>query len=165
MASNYSFDVVSDFDRQELINVVDQLKREVIQRYDLKDTNTEINLGENELIIITASDLSLQSIEVVLRQKTTKRNLSLKIFDFQPSQTISGNKVKQVILLRKGLSKEIAKKLSKSIRDQLKKVNVSIQGDALRISSKNKDDLQSAMNFLRSQEESLEIPLQYENFR
>ena len=73
MANAYSFDVVSDFDRQELVNAVDQLKREVVQRYDLKDTNTEINLEETELVITTASDLTLQAIQDVLRQKATKR--------------------------------------------------------------------------------------------
>jgi len=82
MAASYSFDVVSDFDRQELVNAIDQLKREVSQRYDLKDSNTQIDLEEEELIITTASDLTLQSIQDVLRQKATKRNLSLKIFEY-----------------------------------------------------------------------------------
>ena len=163
--SAYSFDVVSDFDRQELVNAVDQLKREVVQRYDLKDTNTEINLEETELVITTASDLTLQSIQDVLRQKATKRNLSLKIFDFKTPEPSSGNRVTQRTLLKKGLTQEMAKKLSKIIRDSLKKVNVSIQGERLRVTGKNKDDLQSAISLLRAKEEELDMPLQFENYR
>ena len=83
MADTYSFDVVSDFDRQELVNAVDQVRRDVGTRYDLKDSATEISLDETSLTITTASDMTLQAVEDVLRQKATKRNLSLKIFDFQ----------------------------------------------------------------------------------
>ena len=165
MAGSYSFDVVSDYDRQELVNAIDQLKREVDQRYDLKDSDTQIELSENVLIITTASDMTLQAIETVLRQKATKRNLSLKIFDFQTPDSASGNRVRQEVLFRKGLSQELAKKLSKIIRDQIKKVNVSIQGEAIRISGKNKDDLQEAMSILRKQEDEIEVPLQYQNYR
>ena len=165
MAATSSFDVVSDFDRQELVNVVDQCRREVLQRYDLKDTNTEIQLEETELIVTTSSDMTLTAIEDILRQKATKRNLSLKIFDFQPPESSGGNRVLQRVLLRKGLSQEIAKKLSKVVRDQLKKISVSIQGDSLRVTGKNKDDLQSAISLLRQQEDALEVPLQFENYR
>ncbi len=83
MADTYSFDVVSDFDRQELVNAIDQARRDVSTRYDLKDSNTEIDLEEASFTITTASDMTLQAVEDVLRQKATKRNLSLKIFDFQ----------------------------------------------------------------------------------
>ena len=165
MAGTYSFDVVSDFDRQELVNAIDQLKREVDQRYDLKDSKTNIDLADDELIITTASDMTLQAIEAALRQKATKRGLSLKIFDFQKPEVTSGNRVRQKILLKKGLSQEIAKRLSKVIRDQLKKINVSIQGDSLRITGKNKDDLQEAILILRAQEDEVEVPLQYQNYR
>ena len=165
MASTYSFDVVSDFDRQELNNVVDQLKREVNQRYDLKDSNTIITIEENQLIITTSTDMTLKSIQDALRQKATKRNLSLKIFDFQKIETIGGNLVMQIVKLRKGLSQEISKKLSKLVRDNMKKVTVSIQGDSLRVSGKNKDDLQTAINLIKKQEEDLEIALQFQNFR
>lgn len=165
MATTYSFDVVSDYDRQELVNAIDQVKREVDQRYDLKDSNTEIELKENSIIITTSSDMTLQSVEAVLRQKATKRNLSLKIFDFQSPESIGGNRLRQEVLLRKGLSQELAKKLSKIIRDEIKKVNASIQGDAIRITGKNKDDLQEVISILRKQEDEIEVPLQYENYR
>lgn len=163
MADTYSFDVVSDFDRQELVNTIDQVRRDVGQRYDLKDSNTEIEVEETSLTITTASDMTLQAVEDVLRQKATKRNLSLKIFDFQTPEAVGGNRVKQVVKLRKGLSQELAKQLSKTVRDELKKVTVSIQGDSLRITGKNKDDLQQAITLLKSQD--VEVPLQFENYR
>jgi len=165
MPDTYSFDVVSDFDRQELVNAVDQLRREVSQRYDLKDSDSVFDLEDAELVITTSSEMTLKSIADILRQKATKRNLSLKIFDFQSSEPSAGNRVKQRVVLRKGLTQELAKKLSKSVRDALKKVNVSIQGESLRITGKSKDDLQSAMAILREREEALEVPLQFENYR
>ena len=163
MADTYSFDVVSDFDRQELVNTMDQVRRDVGQRFDLKDSGTEIDLEETSLTITTASDMTLQAVEDVLRQKATKRNLSLKIFDFQAPEAVGGNKVKQVVKLRKGLSQELAKKLSKTVRDELKKVTVAIQGESLRITGKNKDDLQQAIQLLKAQD--VDVPLQFENYR
>ena len=163
MADTYSFDVVSDFDRQELVNTIDQLRRDVSQRYDLKDSNTEIELEETAIVITTASDMTWTAAVDVLRQKATKRNLSLKIFDEQTPETVGGNRIKQEIKLRKGLSQEIAKKLSKTVRDELKKVTVSIQGESLRVTGKNKDDLQSAIQLLKEQD--IEVPLQFQNYR
>lgn len=163
MADTYSFDVVSDFDRQELVNAVDQVRREVGQRYDLKDSATEIDVEEGSLTIITASDMTLEAVADVLRQKATKRNLSLKIFDFQTPEPVGGNRVKQVVKLRKGLNQELAKQLSKKVRDQVKKVTVAIQGESLRVTGKNKDDLQEVIQLLRA--EDVEVPLQFENYR
>ncbi len=163
MADTYSFDVVSDFDRQELVNAIDQLRREVGQRYDLKDSDSEIELENDQIIITSSSDMTCKSIEDILRQKAIKRNLSLKIFDFQETQSAGGNRVTQKILLRKGLSQEMAKKLSKAVRDQLKKINVSIQGESLRVTGKSKNDLQEAITILK--ELDIEAPLQFENYR
>ena len=165
MPSSYSFDVVSEFDHQELVNAIDQLRREVDQRYDLKDSKTKIEIQENELSIVSLSEMTIQSVKDILLQKATKRNLSLKIFDFQKIETIGGNLVMQNVILRKGLPQEISKKLSKLVRDSIKKVTVSIQGDRLRITGKNKDDLQSAINLLRKEEDDLDIALQFENYR
>ena len=161
--ASFSFDVVSDFDRQELVNTLDQVRRDVAQRYDLKDSGTEIELEESSLTITTASDMTLDAVVDVLRQKATKRDLSLKIFDFQPAEAVGGNKVKQQVVLRKGLSQELAKQLSKTVRDELKKVTVAIQGDSLRITGKSKDDLQQAIQLLKAQD--VEVPLQFENYR
>ena len=165
MPSSYSFDVVSEFDQQELVNAIDQLRREVDQRYDLKDSKTKIDIKEDELSIVSISDMTIESVKDILLQKATKRNLSLKIFDFQKIETIGGNMVMQIVKLKKGLPQEISKKISKLVRDNMKKVTVSIQGDSLRITGKNKDDLQSVINLIKKQEDDLEIALQFQNYR
>ncbi len=165
MPSSYSFDVVSEFDQQELVNAIDQLRREVDQRYDLKDSKTKIDINEDQLSIVSLSDMTIESVKDILLQKATKRNLSLKIFDFQKIENVGGNMVMQIVKLRKGLSQEISKKLSKLVRDNMKKVTVSIQGDSLRVTGKNKDDLQSVINLIKKQEEDLEVALQFQNYR
>ena len=165
MAENFSFDIVSDFDRQELVNTIDQVNRETSQRYDLKGTNTSIELDQENIFIVTDSELTLNSVIDILRQKATKRKLSLKIFDFKSIEVISGNRIKQTINLKKGLNQEIAKKISKEIRNAFKKINVSIQGDNLRVASKSKNDLQLVIKMLDKFEESLNVPLQTNNYR
>ena len=107
MAENFSFDVVSDFDRQELVNALDQVKREISQRYDLKGTDTSLDLEKENIFITTNSELTLNSVIDNIRQKSIKRKLSLKIFDFSSIEVVSGNKVKQTISLKKGLNQEI----------------------------------------------------------
>ena len=143
MAENFSFDVVSDFDRQELVNALDQVKREISQRYDLKGTDTSLDLEKDNIFITTNSELTLNSVIDIMRQKAIKRKLSLKIFDYDDIEAVSGNKVKQTITLKKGLNQEIAKKISKNLRDEIKKINVSINGETLRVTSKSKNDLQT----------------------
>ena len=165
MAEIFSFDVVSDFDRQELVNTLDQVKREISQRYDLKGTDTSVDLDKENIFIITDSELTLNAVNDIIRQKALKRNLSLKIFDYGEIETVSGNKVKQTILLKQGIKQEIAKKISKNIRDQIKKINVSINGETLRVVSKSKNDLQLAIKLVNELEESLNIPLKANNFR
>jgi len=165
MAESFSFDIVSDFDRQELVNTLDQVKREISQRYDLKGTDTSVDLDKENIYIVTNSELTLNAVNDIIRQKAIKRNLSLKIFDYGEIETVSGNKVKQTILLKQGIKQEIAKKISKSIRDRIKKINVSINGDTLRVSSKSKNDLQLAIKIVSELEESLNIPLKANNFR
>ena len=165
MAESFSFDVISDFDRQELVNTLDQVKREISQRYDLKGTDTTVDLDKENIFITTNSELTLNSVNDIIRQKAIKRNLSLKIFDYGEIETVSGNKLKQTILLKQGIKQEIAKKISKSIRDQFKKINVSINGETPRVPSKSKNDLQLAIKLISQLEESLNIPLKANNFR
>ena len=165
MAESFSFDVVSDFDRQELVNTLDQVKREISQRYDLKSTETLVELDKENIFIITNSELTLNAVNDIIRQKAIKRNLSLKIFDYGEIEVASGNRVKQTILLKQGIKQEIAKKISKNIRDQIKKINVSINGETLRVASKSKNDLQLAIKIISGLEESLNIPLKANNFR
>ena len=165
MAESFSFDVVSDFERQELVNALDQVKREILQRYDLKGTDTMIDLDKENIFITTNSELTLNAVNDIIRQKAIKRNLSLRIFEYGEIEIVSGNKVRQIILLKQGIKQEIAKKISKNIRDQIKKINVSINGETLRVSSKSKNDLQLAIKLVRDLEESLNIPLKANNFR
>ena len=163
MASTYSFDVVSDFDRQELVNAIDQTIRDVKSRYDLKDTKSTVELGEQTIIINTDSEFTLDAVQKLLREKAAKRNLSQKIFEVGKIESASGNRVRQEITLKKGISQDIAKKISKLIRDDFKKVQASIQGDAVRVSAKNKDELQTVIHRLKQEE--LPIDLQFTNYR
>ncbi|HEY9837557.1 MAG TPA: YajQ family cyclic di-GMP-binding protein [Vampirovibrionales bacterium] len=163
MASTYSFDIVSDFDRQELVNTIDQTNREITSRYDLKDTNTTVELGDDEIVINTNSKMTLEAVHSVLQQKAVKRNLSLKIFDYGKEESASGNRIRQVIKLKKGIAQEVGKQITKLLRDELKKVQGSIQGDAVRVSSKSKDDLQEAMQLIK--QEDWPVALQFTNYR
>ncbi len=165
MASESSFDIVSDFDRQELVNALDQARREIGTRYDLKDTGTEITLSDNALTISTDNEMSLRSVRDIIETKMLRRNLSLKILDFGTVTTSSGGRVQQLATLRKGIDAELAKKIQKMIRDQFPKVQGRIQGDALRIASKSRDELQAVIKFMREQEGDLPVPLQYTNYR
>ncbi|MEH2192914.1 MAG: YajQ family cyclic di-GMP-binding protein [Nostoc sp.] len=163
MASTFSFDIVSDFDRQELVNAVDQVIRDIKGRYDLKDTETTVELVEESINVSTDSEFTLDSVHTVLREKAAKRNLSQKIFEFGKVESASGNRVRQEIKLKKGISQEIAKQISKLIRDEFKKVQASIQGDAVRVSAKSKDDLQEIMQRLK--QEDYPVALQFTNYR
>ncbi|MBE9199850.1 MULTISPECIES: YajQ family cyclic di-GMP-binding protein [unclassified Nodularia (in: cyanobacteria)] len=163
MASTYSFDIVSDFDRQELVNAVDQVVRDIKGRYDLKDTQTTLELNEQSINVSTDSEFTLDSVHTILREKAAKRNLSQKIFEFGKVESASGNRVRQEITLKKGISQEIAKQISKLIRDEFKKVQASIQGDSVRVSAKVKDDLQDVMQ--RVKQEDFPVALQFTNYR
>jgi uncharacterized protein YajQ (UPF0234 family) len=163
MASTFSFDIVSDFDRQELVNTVDQVVRDVKSRYDLKDTQTTVELNEQNITISTDSEFTLESVHTILREKAAKRNLSQKIFDFGKVDSASGNRVRQEITLKKGINQEIAKQISKLIRDDFKKVQSSIQGDSIRVTAKSKDDLQIVIQRLK--QEDFPVALQFTNYR
>ncbi|OKH40761.1 YajQ family cyclic di-GMP-binding protein [[Phormidium ambiguum] IAM M-71] len=163
MASTYSFDIVSDFDYQELVNAVDQTNRDISSRYDLKDTKTTVELGKDTITVNTDSEFTLDAVHTILQTKAAKRQLSLKIFDYGKIESASGNRVRQEITLKKGISQEIAKQISKFIRDEFKKVQASIQGDAVRVSAKDKDELQAVIQRLK--QEDYPVALQFTNYR
>ncbi len=166
MAKDCSFDVVSEFDRQELVNAVDQVKREVSSRFDLKDSNSDINLDSDKSITITTNDeMKLRNIYDILQSKLVKRNLSIRILDPQPVENALGGNVRQVYKLKKGLTQELAKKISSDIKDMKIKVQPSIQGDSVRVSGKDKDDLQMVIRMLKQNEEKYDYPLQFTNYR
>lgn len=163
MASSASFDIVSDFDMQELRNAVDQTVREVQTRYDLKDTKSEIELTDAAITINTASEYSLSSVRDILESKLVRRGLSLKILDYGDEEDTSGARVRQVATLRRGIPDDIAKKLTKRIRDEFKKVTPQIQGDAIRVQAKSRDELQAVIQSLKA--ENLAVALQFINYR
>ncbi|MGA1131065.1 MAG: YajQ family cyclic di-GMP-binding protein [Prochlorotrichaceae cyanobacterium] len=163
MASTASFDIVSEFDYQELVNAVDQTRRELTTRFDLKDTKSEIELGESTLTLHSASEFTLDAVKTILQTKAAKRNLSLKIFEDGKIESAMGARVRQEIRLKKGIETELAKRIMKEIKTEFKKIQVSIQGDSLRVTSKSKDELQQVIQFLKQGD--WPIALQFTNYR
>lgn len=166
MAKDCSFDIVSEFDKQELVNAIDQTKREITSRFDLKDSNSDVVLEADKSITITTNDdMKLRNIIDILQGKMVKRNISIKILDPQSVENALGGNVRQVFNLKKGLTQELAKKITALIKDSKLKVQASIQGEQVRVSGKSKDDLQSVIKLLKEKEDSLNIPLQFTNYR
>jgi uncharacterized protein YajQ (UPF0234 family) len=163
MAGEVSFDVVSDFDEQELRNALDQVRREVIQRYDLKGAHVELAQEKARLVLVTDSEMHAHAVRDLIESKAVRRNLSLKIFDWGEVLPAGGNKVREEIGLRRGLSDELARKIVKLIRDEFPKVQPRVQGDAVRVAGKSKDELQRVIVRLRELDET--VPLQFENYR
>ena len=166
MAKDCSFDVVSEFDKQELVNAVDQVKRDILSRFDLKDSGSVVELdGDKTITITTADDMKLRNIYDILQSKFAKRNLSIRILDPQPKESALGGNVRQVYKLKKGLTQELAKIIVADIKNSKIKVQASIQGDQVRVSGKSKDDLQDVITLLSSNAEKYYYPLQFTNYR
>ena len=163
MAGDCSFDIVSQFDEQELVNAIDQTRREVSTRFDLKDTKTEILHTKDTITIVTDSSLTLKSVRDILETKAVRRGLSLKIFNAGKEENAAGSKVRQVIQLQQGLSQDLAKQISKHIRDAYPKVRPQIQGDAIRVVAKSRDELQSVIALIKQKD--YPVALQYINYR
>ncbi|MBE7704311.1 MAG: YajQ family cyclic di-GMP-binding protein [Cyanobacteria bacterium SIG29] len=166
MAKDCSFDIVSEFDKQELVNAVDQVKRELTTRFDLKGSNSDVILDADKSITITTNDeMKLRNILDILQSKMIKRGLSIKILDAQAIENALGGNVRQVFNLKKGLTQELAKKIVADIKNTKLKVQGSIQGEQVRVSGKDKDDLQAIIKMLRENEDKYEVPLQFQNYR
>jgi uncharacterized protein YajQ (UPF0234 family) len=163
MAGDVSFDVVSDFDEQELRNALDQVRREVQQRYDFKGVTVDLTQGKTEVTLLTDDEHRAAAVKDLIESKAIRRNLSLKIFEWGKVEPAGGNKVRQVIGLRRGLGDDLARRISKLIREEFPKVKPQVQGDAVRVSGKSKDDLQRVIARLRQLDEP--VPLQFENYR
>jgi cyclic-di-GMP-binding protein len=163
MAGEISFDVVSDFDEQELRNALDQVRREVQQRYDFKGGHVDLTQEKDRLVLVTDSEMRARAIRDLVESKAVRRNLSLKIFDWGEVVPAGGNKVRQEIPLRRGLPDDLARKLVKLIRDEFPKVQPRVQGDAIRVAGKSRDELQKVIVRLRELDEA--VPLQFENYR
>ena len=165
MPAESTFEIVSEFDRQELANAVDQTQRDVRTRYDLKDSKTELVLGEKELTITADAELHLAAVRDIFETKALRRNLSLKIFKWGAVEEIGGMRVRQIATLQQGIPDDVAKKLQKLIRDQFPKIQPRIQGDALRIGSKSRDDLQAVIKLVKERQDDFTVPLQFTNYR
>jgi uncharacterized protein YajQ (UPF0234 family) len=165
MAGDASFDVVSDYDRQELVNALDQVRREVGTRYDFKGATADIELGKDEIVLKVDSELRAQAMRDLIESKAVRRGLSLKVFDWEKLEPAGGNLFRQRIGLRKGLPEDVAKRISKLLRDDFPKVKGQIQGDAVRVTSKSKDDLQKVIARLREDAEEFPVALQFTNYR
>lgn len=165
MPADASFDVVSEFDRQELVNALDQARREIGTRYDFKGAKAELELGKDEIILRADSESRARAMRDLVESKAIRRGLSLKIFDWGEIEEAGGNTVRQRIGLRSGLPEDLAKKISKLIRDEFPKTKSQIQGDAVRVSGKSKDDLQRVISRLREESEGYPVALQFQNYR
>lgn len=163
MAQDYSFDVVSEYDQQELVNALDQARREIGSRYDFKNVPAEITQEKEQLILLTDSDMHLRAMIDVMQSKLHKRGIDLRVLDPQKAEDAARGNLRQVIKLRKGIAEELARDLNKKIRAAHPKAQVRIEGDKLRVSSKDKDLLQSVIADLKAMD--LEVPLQFTNYR
>ena len=164
MAKDASFDIVSEFDFQELRNAVDQVRKEIATRYDFKGALAEIDLQEEVLVLKAEDEMKLDAMRQMLISRVVARKLSPKILKFEKAEFALGGKSRQVVTLIQALDTENAKKISKMIREQFKTVKPLIQGYSVRVVSKSKDELQQVMAFLREQED-LEVPLVFNNYR
>jgi hypothetical protein len=158
-----SFDVVSDFDQQELVNALDQVRREIATRYDFKNSKCTLELGKTDITLVADDDFRAAAVKDLVQSKAVKRGLSLKIFDWGKAEPAAGGTVRHVIALKRGLTADQAKELSKHVRDHFPKVKVSIQGDALRVISPKKDELQGVIADLRALD--YPVALQFINYR
>jgi len=159
-----SFDVVSEVDRQELRNAIDQAQRELANRYDFKDTNSEIEQNDLVLTLRTSSEDRLRALKVVLEERFVKRNISLKSLDWGKIEQAAGESVRQVVTIKVGVPADKAREINKLIKDKGPKgVSSQTQPNQLRVSSKKRDDLQQTIAMLRAA--NLDLPLQFINFR
>lgn len=164
MAKDSSFDVVSDYDLAEMTNAVDQAQREIMTRFDFKGTAAKLDFAEGKsgVQLEGESDNQLRSIVDVLQSKLVKRGVSLKVLDLS-TKPEEGRVMRWKIPFKKGLDQDKAKKITKLIRDHYPKVKTQIQGDAVRVTSSSRDDLQAVIALLKEQD--FDFPLQFENYR
>ena len=158
-----SFDTVLEADLVEVKNAVDQVAREVGTRFDFKGTSAGIELKDKDITLFGDADFQLQQVEEVLRNKLAKRNVDVRFLDIGKVEKIGGDKVKQVVKVKNGISTEDGKKIQQAIKGAKIKVQGAIQGDAVRVTGTKRDDLQAAMAVIRT--EMKDLPLSFNNFR
>lgn len=160
-----SFDVVSRVDMQEMDNAVNQVKKEVATRYDFRGSKTEVDLDRKQAVvrILTEDEMKLQALQELLIGKAVRRGVDAKAFGFGKAERASGDMVRQEVTIANGLSEEIARRVVKMVKDSKIRVQVAVQGDEVRVSGKNRDDLQAVIAVLRQAD--FDIPLQFVNMR
>ncbi len=163
MAKDSSFDVVSEVNMQEVLNAVHQAKKEVSQRYDFKGSKTEIELNDDIIKVTTEDDFRLNSVIDILKTRLISRKVAIRNLQYGKTEDAAGGMVRQQITIRQGIAVEKAKAMVKDIKASKLKVQASIQGDSIRVSGKNKDDLQKVIALLR--EKDYDIELQFVNYR
>jgi uncharacterized protein YajQ (UPF0234 family) len=164
MASDNSFDIVSKVDIQEVRNAIDQAAKEVHNRFDLKNTHSEIRLeGDEAIQLASADEYKLKAVTEILQQKLVKRGISLKNLTYGKVEPASGSSVRQKITLQQGIASEKAKEIVRLVKDSKKKAQASIQGDTVRISGKDRDTLQEVIALLRGHD--FGIDMQFTNYR
>jgi len=164
MAQDNSFDIISKVDIQEARNAIDQAIKEVRQRFDLKDSHSEITLeGDDTIQLASANEYKLEAVKDILSQKLVKRGVSLKNLTYGKVEPATGQSVRQKITLQQGIPGDKAKEIVRLVKDSKKKAQVSIQGDTVRVSSKDRDELQSIIALLRGKDMGLD--LQFTNYR
>lgn len=164
MAQDNSFDIVSKVDIQEVRNAIDQAMKEIRQRFDLKDSHSDIKLeGSDSIQLASANEYKLEAVKEILGQKLVKRGVSLKNMTYDKLEQAAGQSVRQKISLQQGIPSEKAKEIVKLVKDSKKKAQASIQGDTVRVSSKDRDELQAIIALLRGKD--LGLDLQFTNYR
>ena len=158
-----SFDVVCEANMVEVKNAIEQSNKEISTRFDFKGSDSRVEQKENELTAFADDDFKLSQVKDVLINKMAKRNVDTRFLDYGKVEKIGGDKVKQVITIKKGVTGDLAKKIVRMIKDSKIKVQASIQGDAVRVSGTKRDDLQSIIALLRK--DVSEAPLDFNNFR
>jgi uncharacterized protein YajQ (UPF0234 family) len=159
-----SFDIISEVDRQELRNAVDQAQREMANRFDFKNTNSSIEQNELVITIRTISEEKARAVRTLLEEKFVKRGMSLKGIDWGKFEQASGDTVRQVVTVKVGINSDKAREINKLIKEKGPKgVSSQTQGEQIRVTGKKRDDLQGVIALLKGSD--LEVPLQFENFR
>lgn len=164
--ANFSFDIVSEYDKAEMNNVFDQAQREMANRYDFKGTPAALewlNGDKTGFKVVGSGDWQIEAILDIVRKKLAARNQSQKVLDTTAEITESNLKASQDVTFKQGLDQDKAKKITKLIRDEYPKVKTQIQGDIVRVTSNSKDDLQAVMQLLRAQD--FDFPVTFNNFR
>lgn len=163
MASDHSFDIVSKFDMQEMNNALNQALKEIETRFDFKGSKSDIKLDKEELVVLSDDEFKLQNVMDILSAKMTKRGLSIKNLEYGKVEPAGGSTVRQRIKLKQGIDQDIAKKINIMVKDSKLKVSSQIQGDQVRVSGKNLDDLQKVMQLIKAA--NLPLDLQFTNYR